>query len=152
MNKEPIASITNYLNLVLPFCTPADPLTVATVCSQHTKIEDSGIAVIWNALAIIYNMEFETDLSEFRCWKKRELFARQCLASAETNAEILTKAVPIWMAINEGDGMKRGTLVSLRSESGIREKLGIYLFVNMLMLSVICELEHSMKVWMPRLT
>ena len=51
------------------------------VCAKHDLVADSGIAVISNALAVIFGNQLEKGMGEIACWKRRETFAQQCLDS-----------------------------------------------------------------------
>ena len=50
-------------------------------CAAHEKIEDSGIAVISNAIAILNHSTLEEDMGEVACWTRREKYARHCMES-----------------------------------------------------------------------
>jgi hypothetical protein len=101
MSEDAIDQVKHCLKTILPKQEFYQWSPCSNACATHEMVCDSGIAVISNALSVIYpNTKVETDMSELACWERRERYARQCLESAKANLTTVARSKIILEAIN----------------------------------------------------
>jgi hypothetical protein len=61
-------------------------------CAIWERQEDSGVAVISNALSLIFGRDLDDDMGKAGCLEKRERFGRMVLHSALRNEQVLERA------------------------------------------------------------
>jgi hypothetical protein len=61
-------------------------------CAIWERQEDSGVAVIANALSLIFGRELDEDMGKAGCLEKRERFGRMVLHGALRNEQVLKRA------------------------------------------------------------
>lgn len=68
-------------------------------CATHQNMEDSGIAVIDNAISVIYGTEMQSDMGAVACYTRREKYARQCLQSGTFVPRVLRTSTDLTQPI-----------------------------------------------------